>query len=1555
MAPGASFTGSSASAYAGLLMLIALTASTTVLGHALDEDVAMDGAMQVDTGAATRSLLAAALPPAGARPVPTLSSVGGSYLNGVYFVPASDTQPRVLATFTEDVTPVSTVASTRYNGWLLITSNYRDNFVAATSRTFLFEVIGVPVDTQISVCMTAGKVKNAAGRTSDKSNCIDIVRASPPASPAPKDCPQSRAQEATGKVTPVGFSPPDAASKAFGPLKMACDKAGPFIVGKQTVKCQAVDPVGQGAACAPFDIEVKDTTPPHIKCPTEPVKKGAAADHFANGKKTFVDWDASADDVVDGEIELKCEGGNSGEGFGVGKHNIKCTAEDGAKNKVECDFDVEVEDETPPDIKCPTEPVKKGAAADHFKKNKTTLVDWEASAEDNVDGEIELKCEGGNSGEGFGVGKHSIKCTAEDEAKHVVECDFDVEVEDETPPDIKCPTEPVKKGAAADHFKKNKTTLVDWEASAEDNVDGEIELKCEGGNSGEGFGVGKHSIKCTAEDGAKHVVECDFDVEVEDETPPDIKCPTEPVKKGAAADHFKKNKTTLVDWEASAEDNVDGEIELKCEGGNSGEGFGVGKHSIKCTAEDEAKHVVECDFDVEVEDETPPDIKCPTEPVKKGAAADHFKKNKTTLVDWEASAEDNVDGEIELKCEGGNSGEGFGVGKHSIKCTAEDEAKHVVECDFDVEVEDETPPDIKCPTEPVKKGAAADHFANGKKTFVDWEASAEDNVDGEIELKCEGGNSGEGFGVGKHSIKCTAEDEANHVVECDFDVEVEDETPPDIKCPTEPVKKGAAADHFANGKKTFVDWEASAEDNVDGEIELKCEGGNSGEGFGVGKHSIKCTAEDGANHVVECDFDVEVEDETPPDIKCPTEPVKKGAAADHFANGKKTFVDWEASAEDNVDGEIELKCEGGNSGEGFGVGKHSIKCTAEDEANHVVECDFDVEVEDETPPDIKCPTEPVKKGAAADHFANGKKTFVDWEASAEDNVDGEIELKCEGGNSGEGFGVGKHSIKCTAEDEANHVVECDFDVEVEDETPPDITCPEMPIEEEASDQHGSDKHWTAATWEEASAEDNVDGKLPVVCDHKPGDKFDVDSTIVKCSVKDSAGKATECSFEVNIKDNKKPDLTCPKRIETALGVATVWGDNAAPTALDNVDGPLTGIKCVDEDKLPVDLPQEFTLGNHHITCSAADSHGNEGTCQILLVVSDKTAPNIHCPASVVQEASDDHKSNGHKTKAVLDTSADDSVDGTVSVDCGGNNEFDVGNTIVECSASDKSGNKATCQIKVTIQDKKKPTVSCPGNIEVTQGVGISLAATASDNVDDSLNVQCTDKDGKIVTSTSSLPLGTNGITCTATDSSGNEGRCSFNVKVAQATPVPATPVPATPVPATPVPATPEPETACRTDADCPAGKRCQGAVDKKKCVGSGSAAIAEATGGEASFSTATATDFRAAKSGVSIGLIVGVVAAVALLAAAVIGVIITRKRTHPKRLTVSTHQAAEEPNPAVTVSVRSGGTPRSRRGTPRSGAVMHPVARLGELRQERVRRFRPSDDGSKFCDHRCIT
>eukprot|EP00899_Mesostigma_viride_P008217 jgi/Mesvir1/17397/Mv25039-RA.6 len=1116
MAPGASFTGSSASAYAGLLMLIALTASTTVLGHALDEDVAMDGAMQVDTGAATRSLLAAALPPAGARPVPTLSSVGGSYLNGVYFVPASDTQPRVLATFTEDVTPVSTVASTRYNGWLLITSNYRDNFVAATSRTFLFEVIGVPVDTQISVCMTAGKVKNAAGRTSDKSNCIDIVRASPPASPAPKDCPQSRAQEATGKVTPVGFSPPDAASKAFGPLKMACDKAGPFIVGKQTVKCQAVDPVGQGAACAPFDIEVKDTTPPHIKCPTEPVKKGAAADHFANGKKTFVDWDASADDVVDGEIELKCEGGNSGEGFGVGKHNIKCTAEDGAKNKVECDFDVEVEDETPPDIKCPTEPVKKGAAADHFKKNKTTLVDWEASAEDNVDGEIELKCEGGNSGEGFGVGKHSIKCTAEDEAKHVVECDFDVEVEDETPPDI----------------------------------------------------------------------------------------------------------------------------------------------------------------------------------------------------------------------------------------------------------------------------------------------------------------------------------------------------------------------------------------------------------------------------------------------KCPTEPVKKGAAADHFANGKKTFVDWEASAEDNVDGEIELKCEGGNSGEGFGVGKHSIKCTAEDEANHVVECDFDVEVEDETPPDIKCPTEPVKKGAAADHFANGKKTFVDWEASAEDNVDGEIELKCEGGNSGEGFGVGKHSIKCTAEDEANHVVECDFDVEVEDETPPDITCPEMPIEEEASDQHGSDKHWTAATWEEASAEDNVDGKLPVVCDHKPGDKFDVDSTIVKCSVKDSAGKATECSFEVNIKDNKKPDLTCPKRIETALGVATVWGDNAAPTALDNVDGPLTGIKCVDEDKLPVDLPQEFTLGNHHITCSAADSHGNEGTCQILLVVSDKTAPNIHCPASVVQEASDDHKSNGHKTKAVLDTSADDSVDGTVSVDCGGNNEFDVGNTIVECSASDKSGNKATCQIKVTIQDKKKPTVSCPGNIEVTQGVGISLAATASDNVDDSLNVQCTDKDGKIVTSTSSLPLGTNGITCTATDSSGNEGRCSFNVKVAQATPVPATPVPATPVPATPVPATPEPETACRTDADCPAGKRCQGAVDKKKCVGSGSAAIAEATGGEASFSTATATDFRAAKSGVSIGLIVGVVAAVALLAAAVIGVIITRKRTHPKRLTVSTHQAAEEPNPAVTVSVRSGGTPRSRRGTPRSGAVMHPVARLGELRQERVRRFRPSDDGT---------
>jgi hypothetical protein len=104
---------------------------------------------------------------------------------------------------------------------------------------------------------------------------------------------------------------------------------------------------------------------------------------------------------------------------------------------------------------------------------------------------------------------------------------------------------------------------------------------------------------------------------------------------------------------------------------------------------------------------------------------------------------------------------------------------------------------------------------------------------------------------------------------------------------------------------------------------------------------------------------------------------------------------------------------------------------------------------------------------------------------------------------------------------------------------------------------------------------------------------------------------------------------------------------------------------------------------------------------------------------------------------------------------------------VICTATDASGNTNSCSFSVIIADTQSPTIACPADIELSTDAGqctrsnVTYATTANDNCS-GVSYGCVPSTG------TTFAHGTNGVTCTATDASGNTNRCSFSVVIADA-------------------------------------------------------------------------------------------------------------------------------------------------------------------------------------------
>ena len=184
-----------------------------------------------------------------------------------------------------------------------------------------------------------------------------------------------------------------------------------------------------------------------------------------------------------------------------------------------------------------------------------------------------------------------------------------------------------------------------------------------------------------------------------------------------------------------------------------------------------------------------------------------------------------------------------------------------------------------------------------------------------------------------------------------------------------------------------------------------------------------------------------------------------------------------------------------------------------------------------------------------------------------------------------------------------------------------------------------------------------------------------------------------------------------------------------------------------------------------------DDQGNEITTSTVngpVIVIDNTVPTITCPADIGQTADAGLCS---AVVAITPATASDGGSGVESVTAGRSDALDltapypVGATVITWTASDQSGNTASCAQTVTVTDDEAPVLPALSNISVGTDAGVCTAVVswadivATDNCDGNVTATCDPVSG------STFAKGDTTVNVSVTDAAGNTSTGSFTVTV----------------------------------------------------------------------------------------------------------------------------------------------------------------------------------------------
>jgi hypothetical protein len=390
-----------------------------------------------------------------------------------------------------------------------------------------------------------------------------------------------------------------------------------------------------------------------------------------------------------------------------------------------------------------------------------------------------------------------------------------------------------------------------------------------------------------------------------------------------------------------------------------------------------------------------------------------------------------------------------------------------------------------------------------------------------------------------------------------------------------------------------------------------------------------------------------------------------------------------------------------------------------------------VTVVDTTVPTITCPANVTVNANTGQCYASGIALGT---PTASDNCG----TPTVSNNAPAQYPKGVTTVTWTAQDTSGNTATCAQTVTVIDNQLPSITCPaNVTVSTDSGQCYATVALGTPATSDNCGT--------PTVSNNAPA-HFNKGVTTVTWTVTDSSGNTATCAQTVTVNDTQAPTITCPADVT----VAANDGCTATNVALVS---PVTGDNC-GVASVTSNAPAVYALGTNMVTWTVTDGSGNTATCAQRVVVRDTTPPAIICPANVTVNADPGHC---YATGVALGTPAtSDNCGGSIAVTNNAPVSYPVGGTLVTWTAVDTSGNRAACSQTVTVLGGAACyTIAGCTAINVVLG---NLVA------DDNCSVASVVNDAPAI-----YPLGTNYVTWTVTDGSGNTATYTQRVIVLDTT------------------------------------------------------------------------------------------------------------------------------------------------------------------------------------------
>lgn len=232
------------------------------------------------------------------------------------------------------------------------------------------------------------------------------------------------------------------------------------------------------------------------------------------------------------------------------------------------------------------------------------------------------------------------------------------------------------------------------------------------------------------------------------------------------------------------------------------------------------------------------------------------------------------------------------------------------------------------------------------------------------------------------------------------------------------------------------------------------------------------------------------------------------------------------------------------------------------------------------------------------------------------------------------------------------------------------------------------------------------------------------------------------AMAVAIPDTEPPTITAPPTVTVNTDAGQTYATGVAlgtPVTADNV-----AVASVTND-----APDQIPFGTNIVTWTVADPSGNTASAAQLVVVSDVEKPTITLVAVTVGT----DPGQCFATSVALGSPATSDNVGVASVTNNAPATFPKGTTTVTWTVTDTSGNTATATQNVLVGDAEPPTITAPADMTVNADHKKNYAthvALGSPTTADNCGVASLTNNAP-----TKLPVGTNTVTWTVKDTSGN--------------------------------------------------------------------------------------------------------------------------------------------------------------------------------------------------------